>query len=223
MASSWFISFWLSLMSPFNYVAYRVHPIVYRLLQKKKQHTVYQRMSVSSDSHVNEIDVHNPVKWHHPKRYLNQPFCKLSSGCECECFSGQRFCGKYAPLIVTDSFCVICFATTHFWKDYIVSVYDYHGPSDWFILIISNDRKHLHHFHLFLDSKGCWGTTDDFTTSFLHFSLFSTALWDLANSRSVQSPMLSSHLFSCLPCLLHPFTVPCKMDLARPDERETCL
>ena len=107
-----------------------------------------------------------------PKRYLNQPFCKLSSGCECECFSGQRFCGKYAPLIVTDSFCVICFATTHFWKDYIVSVYDYHGPSDWFILIISNDRKHLHHFHLFLDSKGCWGTTDDFTTSFLDFSVF---------------------------------------------------
>ena len=28
-----------------------------------------------------------------------------------------------------------------------------------------------------------WGTTDDFTTSFLHFSLFSTALWVLTNSR----------------------------------------
>ena len=26
--------------------------------------------------------------------------------------------------------------------------------------------------------------------------------------------------FLCLPCLLHPFTVPCKMVLARPDERE---
>ena len=34
--------------------------------------------------------------------------------------------------------------------------------------------------------------------------------------------MLSSHLFLCLPCLLPPFTVPCNMVLARPDERETC-
>ena len=53
------------------------------------------------------------------------------------------------------------------------------------------------------------------------FSMFSTALWDLANSRPVHSLMLSSHLFLCLPCLLPPFTVPCKMVLARPDERET--
>ena len=34
--------------------------------------------------------------------------------------------------------------------------------------------------------------------------------------------MLSSHLFLCLPCLLPPFTVPRKMVLAWPDERETC-
>ena len=34
--------------------------------------------------------------------------------------------------------------------------------------------------------------------------------------------MLSSHLFLCLPCLLPPFTVPCKWVFARPDERETC-
>ena len=34
------------------------------------------------------------------------------------------------------------------------------------------------------------------------FSLFSTALWDLANSRPVHSLMLSSHLFLCLPRLL---------------------
>ena len=64
-------------------------------------------------------------------------------------------------------------------------------------------------------------TTDDFATSFLHFPLFSTAIWDLANSRPVHSLMLSSHLFLCLPCLLPPFTVPSKMVLARPDERET--
>ena len=34
--------------------------------------------------------------------------------------------------------------------------------------------------------------------------------------------MLSSHLFLCLPCLLPPFTVPCKMVLDRHDERDTC-
>ena len=69
---------------------------------------------------------------------------------------------------------------------------------------------------------GCWGTTDDFTTSFLHFPLFSTALWDLANSRPVHSLTMSSHLFFCLPCRLLPSTVPCKMILAIPDEQETC-
>ena len=76
--------------------------------------------------------------------------------------------------------------------------------------------------HLLLNREGFWGTTNEFTTSFLHFSLFCTALFDLANSRLVHSQMLSSHLFFCLPCLLPPFTVPCKMVLARPDERETC-
>ena len=55
------------------------------------------------------------------------------------------------------------------------------------------------------------------------FSVFSTALWDLANSRPVHSLMLSSHFFLFLPCLLPPFTVPCKMVLARPDAGATCL
>ena len=67
------------------------------------------------------------------------------------------------------------------------------------------------------------------------FSLFSTALWELvnsrpfstallglANSRPVYSVMLFSHLSFCPPCLRPPFTVPCKMVLARHDERETC-
>ena len=85
------------------------------------------------------------------------------------------------------------------------------------------DGKGVHHYHhQFLNREGRWGTTDDFATSFLHFSLFSTALWDLPNSRPVHSLMLSSHLFLCLPCLLPPFTVPCKMVLARLDGRETC-
>ena len=73
-----------------------------------------------------------------------------------------------------------------------------------------------HHHHQSLNREGRWGTTDDFATSFLHFSL-----WDLPNSRLVHSLILSSHLLLCLPCLLSPFTVPYKMVLARPDERET--
>ena len=83
-------------------------------------------------------------------------------------------------------------------------------------------QKSSSHHHLSLNRVGRWGTTDDLTTSFLHFSLFSTALWDLANSRPVHSLMLSSHLFLCLLCLLPMFAVPCKMVLARPDEREIC-
>ena len=56
-------------------------------------------------------------------------------------------------------------------------------------------RLHLYlHFRLFLNRRGRWGTTDDFTTCFLHFSLFSTSLWYLANSRPVHSLMPSSHL-----------------------------
>ena len=44
--------------------------------------------------------------------------------------------------------------------------------------------------HLSLNREGRWGIADDFATNFLHFSLFSIALWDLANSRSVVSPPL---------------------------------
>ena len=72
-----------------------------------------------------------------------------------------------------------------------------------------------HHHYLSLNCEGPWGTTDDLATIFLHFSLFSTALWDLPNSRPVHSLMLSSHLFLSLPCLLPAFTVPWKMVLAR--------
>ena len=75
--------------------------------------------------------------------------------------------------------------------------------------------------HLSLNCEGRWGTTDDFATSFLHFSLFSTAVWDFLNSRPVYCLMLPSHLFLCLPCLLPPCIAPCKMVLTRPDERKT--
>ena len=56
---------------------------------------------------------------------------------------------------------------------------------------------------------------------FLHPSPFSTALWDLANSRPDHPLMLSAHLVFCLPRLLPPFPVPCELILARPDELET--
>ena len=51
----------------------------------------------------------------------------------------------------------------------------------------SNSEFFYHHHHQSLNREGRWGTTDDFATSFLHFSLFSTALWDLSNSKPVHS------------------------------------
>ena len=63
----------------------------------------------------------------------------------------------------------------------------------------NHHHHHHHHHHHSLNCEGRWGTTDNFATSFLHFSLVSTALWDLANSRPVHSLMLSSHLFFCQP------------------------
>ena len=59
------------------------------------------------------------------------------------------------------------------------------------------------HLHLSFNRGGRWDTTlNYFTTS---FSLFSTALWDLVNSRPVHS-QVSSHLLACLPCL-HPLSL----------------
>ena len=53
---------------------------------------------------------------------------------------------------------------------------------------------------LSLNREGRWGTTDDFATSFLQFSLFSTALWDLANCSPVLSiPWCCDAVFPPLP------------------------
>ena len=59
---------------------------------------------------------------------------------------------------------------------------------------IWGDRGHILHHHLSLNHKGRWGTKDDLTTSFLHFSLFSTALWDLPNSRPVHLQWCTSSI-----------------------------
>ena len=43
--------------------------------------------------------------------------------------------------------------------------------------VFYNHHHHYHHHHHQpLNREGRWGTTDDFATSFLHFSLLSTAL-----------------------------------------------
>ena len=52
-------------------------------------------------------------------------------------------------------------------------------------------------------------------------SLLPSWTFDFANSRLVHFLVLSSHLFF-LPHLLPPFTAPCQIVLARPDERQTC-
>ena len=69
------------------------------------------------------------------------------------------------------------------------------------------DRPAHHYYHLLLNRDGHWCTTDDFITSFLHFSPFSTALWDSKNIQASQFPdgvfpplplsVLSSSPFHC--------------------------
>ena len=68
--------------------------------------------------------------------------------------------------------------------------------------------------------KGRRGTTDEFATIPFHLDLFSTALVELAKSIPVHSLILSSHLFFCLPLFLFPFTVPCRIVFAKPEDLE---
>ena len=53
-----------------------------------------------------------------------------------------------------------------------------------------------------------------------HLVLFSAALVELANSIPVPSLILSSHLFFCLSLFLFPFTVPCRIVFAKPEDLE---
>ena len=96
---------------------------------------------------------------------------------------------------------VWCLGNVHFWFD-----------RDLFGVVNSSKLYKNHHHHQSLKCEGRWGTTDDFATSFLHFSLFSTALWDLPISRLVHSliylPTSSSIclvFFSLSPCLARLF------------------
>ena len=61
-----------------------------------------------------------------------------------------------------------------------------------------------------------WGFKDNRITTFLHSSLSSAFRRASSNPNLVHSDMLSSHLFSCLPFLLPPCTVPCRIIFASP-------
>ena len=69
--------------------------------------------------------------------------------------------------------------------------------------------------------EGRRGTTDEFATIPFHLALFSAVLVELAKSIPVHSLILSSHLFFCLPLFLSPFTVPCRIVFAKPEDLET--
>ena len=69
--------------------------------------------------------------------------------------------------------------------------------------------------------EGRRGTTDEFATTTFHLDLFSAALVELAKFIPVHSLILSSHLFFCLPLFLFPFTVPCRIVFAKPEDLET--
>ena len=69
--------------------------------------------------------------------------------------------------------------------------------------------------------EGRRGTTDEFAIIPLHLVLFSAAIVELAKSIPVHSLILSSYLFFCLPLFLFPFTVPCRIIFAKPEDLET--
>ena len=72
----------------------------------------------------------------------------------------------------------------------------------------------------YLNIGGRQGTTYDVATLLFNHSLSSAALRETPNSIPVHSLMLSSHLFFCLPLLLAPFTVPCRIVFAMPEDLE---
>ena len=71
-----------------------------------------------------------------------------------------------------------------------------------------------------LNPAGRRGTTDNVATIPLHPSPSSAALRESPNPIPVHYLMLASHLFFCLPLLLAPFTVPCRIIFAMPEDLE---
>ena len=71
-----------------------------------------------------------------------------------------------------------------------------------------------------LNLGGRRGTTGDIATIPFHSSLSSAALRESPNPIPVHSLMLSSHLFFYLHLLLAPFTIPCRIVFAMPEDLE---
>ena len=67
------------------------------------------------------------------------------------------------------------------------------------------------------------GTTVEFATIPFHRALLSAALVEPTKPIRAHPLILSSHLFFCLPLLLFPFTVPCKIVFAKPIYDQTTL
>ena len=71
-----------------------------------------------------------------------------------------------------------------------------------------------------LNLGGRRGITDDVATIPFHTSLSFAVLLESLNPIPVHSLMLSSRLFFCLPLLLAPFTVPCRIVFDMPEDLE---
>ena len=83
-------------------------------------------------------------------------------------------------------------------------------------------KPNLDHCILFclITLEGRRGTTDEFITFHFHLVLFSAALVEMAKPIPVHSLILSSRLFLCLPLFLIPFTVPCRVVFAKPENQK---
>ena len=77
-----------------------------------------------------------------------------------------------------------------------------------FVVVVFSLKKHNHHHHHHhhqsFNREGRCGTTDDFATSFLHFSLFSTAFWDL-RTPGLSLPWCCLLTFSSVCLVFFPF------------------
>ena len=69
--------------------------------------------------------------------------------------------------------------------------------------------------------EGHRGTAEELATIPFHLILFSAALVELAKSVPVLSLIMSSRLFFCLPLFILPFTLPCRIVFAKPEDLET--
>ena len=84
---------------------------------------------------------------------------------------------------------------------------------------IVRDSGSLTSPHLSLNREGRWGTTLCFHNQFPQFFSVLHRPLGLGELQACPIPDVVFHLFFCLSFLLPPFTLPCKMVLARPDER----